>query len=92
MVKGYKPSGWFSSSLSFSLYKTAFLQCNEYYSTLTGLDTDLQCKNVGRLSTIAHDENLYYNPEAVPFVIQYEEKKAVGRPKKGKSEEGRVKR
>ena len=74
-----------------SLYKLAFLTINEYYAHLTGLDTDLQCKNVGRLSTIAHDENLYYNPEAVPFVVQYEEKKAVGRPRKGKSEKGIVK-
>ena len=65
-----------------SLYKTAFLQCNEYYAHLTGLATDLQCKNVGRLSTIAHDENLYYNPEAVPFIVQYEEKRPVGRPRK----------
>ena len=80
-----------SSTSSSSFYKTAFLQCNEYYSTLTGLATDLQCKNVGRLSTIAHDENLYYNPEAVPFIVQYEEKRPVGRPRKGKSEEGIVK-
>ena len=71
-------------------YKQVFEQGNEYYRNLIHLEVDLQCKNVGRLSTIAHDENLYYNPEAVPFVIQYEEKKAVGRPKKGKSEEGRV--
>ena len=71
--------------------KQVFEQGNEYYRNLIHLEVDLQCKNVGRLSTIAHDENLYYNPEAVPFVIQYEEKKAVGRPKKGKSEEGRVK-
>ena len=74
-----------------SLYKTAFLHGNAYYEALTGLPTDGQCKNVGRLSSIAHDENLYYNPEAVPFVVQYEEKKAVGRPKKGKSEKVRVK-
>ncbi len=72
-------------------YKQVFEQGNEYYRNLIHLEVDLQCKNVGRLSTIAHDENLYYNPEAVPFVVQHEEKKAVGRPKKGKSEEGRVK-
>ena len=75
-----------------TLYKTAFLQINEYYSTLTGLPTDGQCKNVGRISTIAYDENLYYNPEATPFIIKIEEKKSVGRPKGGKSEKGSVKR
>ena len=86
------PDGWSTSSLSSSLYKTAFLTINEYYSRLTGLATDGQCKNVGRISTIAYDEELYYNPDAVPFVIKLEEKKPVGRPRKGKSEEGRVKR
>ena len=70
-------------------YKLAFLTVNTYYSHLTGLATDGQCKNVGRISTIAYDENLYYNPEAVPFIIKLEEKKPVGRPRK--RVEGRVK-
>ena len=56
-----------------------------------GTSTDGQCKNIGRISTIAYDENLYYNPESVPFVIKVEEKKPVGRPKGVKSEKGRVK-
>ena len=56
-----------------------------------GLPTDGQCKNIGRISTIAYDEELYYNPEATPFIIEPEEKKPVGRPRQGKSEEGRVK-
>ena len=72
-----------------SLYKLAFLHGNAYYEALTGLPTDGQCKNVGRISTIAYDENLYYNPEAVPFTIKLEEKKPVGRPRK--RVEGRVK-
>ena len=74
-----------------SLYKQAFLTINEYYQNLTGLATDGQCKNVGRISTIAYDEGLYYNPDAVPFVIKLEEKKPVGRPRKGKSEKGKGK-
>ena len=95
-----QPSGWgkvaeprLSSSLSLSSsnYKQAFLTINEYYQNLTGLATDGQCKNVGRISTIAYDEGLYYNPDAVPFVIKLEEKKPVGRPRKGKSEKGRGK-
>ena len=80
-----------ASSLTSTLYKTAFLQINEYYSRLTDLATDHQCKNVGRISTIAYDENLYYNSDAVPFVIKLEEKKPVGRPRKGKSEKGKGK-
>ena len=74
-----------------AIYKQAFLAINEYYQNLTGLATDGQCKNIGRISTIAYDENLYYNPEAIPFTIKLEEKKSVGRPKGVKSEKGRVK-
>ena len=79
------------SSESIPFYKQAFAEGNKYYEDLVGLPTDGQCKNVGRISTIAYDENLYYNPEAVPFTIKIEEKKPVGRPKGGKSEKGRVK-
>ena len=74
-----------------SFYKQAFEHGNAYYEALTGLPTDRQCKNTNRISTIAHDDNLYYNPDAVPFVIRPEEKKAVGRPRKVKSEKSRVK-
>ena len=63
-------------------YKQVFEQGNEYYRNLIHLEVDLQCKNVGRLSTIAHDEVLYYNPDATPFVITPEEKRPVGRPRR----------
>ena len=88
------PDGKSTSTLTstFSNYKQAFLTVNTYYQNLTGLATDGQCKNIGRISTIAYDENLYYNPDATPFVIKLEEKKPVGRPKGGKSEKGSVKR
>ena len=66
-------------------YRQVFEQGNEYYSNLVGIDYDHQCKNVGRISTIAYDENLYYNPDATPFVIKLEEKKLVGRPKRVES-------
>ncbi len=65
-----------------ALYKLVFIQGNEYYSSLLGIEYDHQCKNVGRISTIAYDEELYYNPEATPFIIEPEEKKSVGRPKR----------
>ena len=63
-------------------YKRVFEQGNEYYSNLLNLPYDGQCKNVGRISTIAYDEELYYNPEATPFIIEPEEKKSVGRPRR----------
>ena len=72
-------------------YKQVFLHGNEYYSNLLGIAYDAQCKNPNRISTIAYDENLYYNPEATPFIVTIEEKKPVGRPRGGKSEKGRVK-
>ena len=62
-------------------YKLAFSQINQYYSVLAGLPTDAQCKNVGRLSTIAYDADLYYNPDAVAFAISEEKKRPVGRPR-----------
>ncbi len=65
-----------------AFYKQAFLYGNAYYEALTGLPTDGQCKNIGRISTIAYDEELYYNPEATPFIIEPEEKKSVGRPRR----------
>ena len=79
------PDGKSTSTLTstFSSYKQAFLTVNTYYQNLTGLPTDGQCKNVGRISTIAYDEELYYNPEATPFIIEPEEKTSVGRPRRG---------
>ena len=88
------PDGKSTSTLTstFSNYKQAFLTVNTYYQNLAGLPTDGQCKNIGRISTIAYDEELYYNPEATPFIVKLEEKKSVGRPRGGKSEKGSVKR
>ena len=68
-----------------SLYKLAFQHGNEYYSRLLGLPYDPQCKNVGRISTIAYDEEVYYNPEAMPFVIEPEEKRPAHRPRRVES-------
>ena len=48
--------------LSAEQYRQVFEQDNEYYRNLVSLEVDHQCKNVGRISTIAYDENLYYNP------------------------------
>ena len=74
-----------------AFYKLAFLTVNEYYKRLTGCDYDEKCKNATRISGMAYDPEVYYNPDAVPIVVDMT-KKPVGRPKKGKSEEVRVKR
>ena len=65
-----------------SLYKLAFLTVNTYYSQLTGLPYDEKCKNATRLSGMAHDPEVYYNPDAVAIIVDMT-KKNVGRPRKG---------
>jgi hypothetical protein len=50
-------------------WRAAFICGNEYYKQLTGYDYDSACSNYGRLSGLAHDPDVYYNPEAEPFVI-----------------------
>lgn len=49
------------------LHTRTFTVINEYYTRLTGLECDLKCKNATRLSGLAHDEHLFFNPDAVPF-------------------------
>ena len=63
-------------------YKQAFLHGNRYYSELVAMESDPQCKNTTRISTIAYDEEVYYNPEATPFVIEPEEKRPAHRPRR----------
>ena len=83
--------GELSEGLRGSLYKLAFLQINEYYKCLTGCDYDEKCKNATRISGMAHDPEVYYNPDAVAIVVDMT-KKPVGRPRGGKSAKGRVQR
>ena len=77
-----RPDGWSTSTLSSSLYKTAFLTVNTYYSQLTGLPYDEKCKNATRLSGMAHDPEVYYNPDATAIIVDMT-KKSAGRPRKG---------
>ena len=57
------------SPLNATSWKAAFTIGNEYYKQLTGCDYDTGCSNYGRLSGLAHDPKVYYNPDATPFVI-----------------------
>ena len=52
-----------------AFYSLAFRQMNEYYHTLTGLDYGEKCKNCTRLSGLAHEPQVYHNPQAVPFEV-----------------------
>ncbi len=74
--------GELSEGLRGSLYKLAFLTVNEYYQRLTGCDYDEKCKNATRLSGMAHDPEVYYNPDATAIIVDMT-KKSAGRPRKG---------
>lgn len=48
-------------------YLSAFAAGNLYYERLVNLESDKQCKNVTRLSALAHDPDVYFNPDAIAF-------------------------
>ena len=74
--------GELSEGLRGSLYKLAFLTVNDYYQRLTGCDYDEKCKKATRLSGMAHDPEVYYNPDATVIIVDMT-KKSAGRPRKG---------
>ena len=57
------------------LYPMAFRTGNDYYEQLLGLQTDRQCKNVTRLSGLASDAEVYYNPDAKVMEVKNEKPK-----------------
>lgn len=64
-------------------YSAAFEKVNRYYADLVGIEhTDMKCKDYSRLSFLAHDPEVYYNPEAEPFAVEVVAKRPVGRPRK----------
>lgn len=52
------------------LYPQVFEQGNRYYANLLGYETDGKCKNITRLSGLAYDTQVYFNPEANPFPVE----------------------
>ena len=52
-------------------YKKAFAVGNAYYERLVGAKADEKCKNVTRLTVVAHDEAVYYNPQAEVFTAEW---------------------
>ena len=53
-------------------YQQAFYAGNAYYEKLLGTKADMQCKNITRLSGLAHDPDVFLRPEAevVPFTAE----------------------
>ena len=54
-------------------WPAAFLRGNSFFAKLVGAPFDGQCGDYGRLSGLAHDDRLYFNPDALPFVITDDE-------------------
>ena len=54
-----------------ALYRQAFFTGNAYYERLTGMQADGQCKNLTRLSGLAHDAGVFLRAEAdaKPFTM-----------------------
>lgn len=59
-----------NSKGNLKLYARVFEETNLYYSRLLDCECDLKCKNVTRLCGLAHDPDVFFNPEAVPFRMQ----------------------
>ena len=53
-------------------YQQAFYAGNAYYEKLLGAKADMQCKNVTRLSGLAHDPEVFLRPqsEVTPFTAE----------------------
>lgn len=51
------------------IHANVFAMVNEHYTRLTGLECDLKCKNATRLSGLAHDEHIFFRPDAEPFAL-----------------------
>ena len=53
-------------------YQQAFYAGNAYYEKLLGAKADMQCKNITRLSGLAHDLEVFLRPqsEVIPFTAE----------------------
>lgn len=51
----------------FRRYVACFNGVNDYYSRMVDFASDGQCKNATRLSGLAADPDVYFNPGALPF-------------------------
>lgn len=55
---------------NFKIYASVFEQTNLYYAQLLNVECDRKCKNATRLSGLAYDPDVFFNPEAIPFHIE----------------------
>ena len=74
-------------------YKAAFYAGNAYYEKLLGMKADMQCKNITRLSGIAHDPDVFFrdSDKAEAFTLD-EVASAASQHAKESKEEKQMKR
>lgn len=65
--------------LNLNLYPQVFEQGNRHYADLLGCAPDGKCKNITRLSGMAADANVYFNPAALPFPVKLKVARKPGR-------------
>ena len=55
-----------------SYFSSSFYAGNAYYEKLLGAKADMQCKNITRLSGLAHDPEVFLRPqsEVIPFTAE----------------------
>ena len=51
------------------IYEDAFIRANLHFRRLLGAQPDPKCKTCTQLSGVAHDPDVYYNPDATPFYV-----------------------
>ena len=52
------------------LHANAFEAVNRHYAALLRHPFDEKCKNITRLSGLAHDPDVHFNPQATPFAVE----------------------
>ena len=72
----YQLDSSFSLAKQMQHYAKVFTAGNAYYAHLLGVEADEQCKNVTRLSGLAYDPEVYFNPDAQPFPQEWIEETA----------------
>ena len=70
VISPYTGTGGDNVSKPAYLHALAFEQMNRHYATLIGCPYDEKCKNITRLSGLAHDPDAYFNPDATPFLVE----------------------
>ena len=77
----------------FEQYKAAFYAGNAYYEKLLGMKADMQCKNITRLSGIAHDPDVFFrDPDKAEAFTLDEVAAAVSQHAKESKEEKQMQR